>query len=364
MRTQNEILSEHQQRQPEGPLGPKFLVLRFSSIGDVTQALSIPTKIAEKFSSHDSVEIHFAVRDDIAEILEGHPHISKIWQLPRRQGFRGLWQLLQSLRQEKFTHIYDAHNSVRSRFLCLFLCFPFDFRRFLNSPKILRKSRKRWKRFLLFQLRKDTYRKPLSGQRDLLEPLAGWYIDESLPPPPQMVISADQLRRFREKLPASTPRQFICLAPSAAFELKRWPLEFFIEVVKAFPQRHFLLLGGPQDDFIRKITETCPQNTTYLVGQLSLGESAAAISASQGLVANDTGLLHFAEQLGIRAVALMGPAPFGFPSRPLTHILERSLPCRPCSKHGQGPCINPQYQLCLKDIKPSEVCEVLSKWPY
>jgi ADP-heptose:LPS heptosyltransferase len=61
------------------------------------------------------------------------------------------------------------------------------------------------------------------------------------------------------------------------------------------------------------------------------------------------------EQLGKPTVALMGPAPFGFPSRPSTKIMELNLSCRPCSKHGQGPCVNKIYHQCLVDITPDQV---------
>ena len=72
--------------------------------------------------------------------------------------------------------------------------------------------------------------------------------------------------------------------------------------------------------------------------------------------------LHVGEQLGKPSIALMGPAPFGFPSRPSTKIMELNLPCRPCSKHGQGPCVNQIYHQCLVDITPAQVAaEVRSK---
>jgi ADP-heptose:LPS heptosyltransferase len=81
-------------------------------------------------------------------------------------------------------------------------------------------------------------------------------------------------------------------------------------------------------------------------------------------VSNDTGLLHVAEQIGKPSIALMGPAPFGFPSRPKTKIFEIDLSCRPCSKHGQGPCVNSEYQKCMRDIKPEDVSRHLRSLLY
>jgi len=58
----------------------------------------------------------------------------------------------------------------------------------------------------------------------------------------------------------------------------------------------------------------------------------------------------------------MGPAPFGFPSRETTKIMQLDLNCRPCSKHGQGPCVNEKYQRCLVDITPEQVFEAMNTW--
>lgn len=321
----------------------KFLLLRFSSFGDVTQCLSVPTKLAEKFP--DS-EIHWAIREDLASLLAHHPHIHKIWALPRQSGGRELLALAQTLREQNFTHIYDAHNSTRSLFISLYLKL-FNFK-----IDLLRKSQKRWKRFLLFKLRKNTYRMPRSGQRDLLEPLVKWGITETLPAAPQLFLETEEIEEVKKILPS---HPFVALAPSAAFPLKRWPVEYWKELIRISGDQKFVLLGGPEDTFIHEIQSVAPDRVVNLAGRTNLRQTSAVVKLSEMLIVNDTGVLHTAEQQGHPTIALMGPAPFGFPSRPSTLILERNLPCRPCSKHGQGPCINSNFHECLRDIKPQEV---------
>lgn len=327
----------------------KFLILRFSSFGDVTQCLSVPSKIAE---SYPNSEIHWAVRADLSSLLNQHPHIDKIWTLPRKSGFKELLALGRELSQQNFTHVYDAHNSTRSLFLSTYLK--------LTSPRIhlVRKSQKRWKRFLLFKLRINRYRMPFSGQRDLIEPLEKWGISETLPATPQLFIGTNELENVRKLLP---PTPFISLAPSAAFVLKRWPIEYWKELITQMPDQRFVLLGGPEDTFLEEIRSVAPDRVANLAGKTNLRETSAVVKQSQYLVTNDTGILHTAEQQGHPTIALMGPAPFGFPSRPTTKILERNLPCRPCSKHGQGPCYNKNFHECMRDIKPQEVANELLK---
>ncbi len=321
----------------------KILILRFSSFGDVTQCLSVPTRLAETFPE---ASIHWAIRSDLLSLLENHPHIHKVWALPRKSSFWDLLKLAQTLNQEKFTHVYDAHNSTRSLFISFYL-------KWINFEiSIVRKSQKRWKRFLLFNFRKNTYQMPFSGQRDLLEPLAKWGISNQLPSAPQLFLSNEELENVKSFLP---DKPFVALAPSAAFELKRWPLEHWKELVKTADQQNFVLLGGPDDHFIDEIRKIAPDRILNLAGKTNLRQTSAVVKLSLALIANDTGVLHTAEQQGHPCIALMGPAPFGFPSRSTTLILERNLKCRPCSKHGQKPCYNSNFHECLTSITPEEV---------
>lgn len=341
----------------------KILIIRFSSFGDVTQALSIPTKLAEFAKpGGEPPEIHWVTRKDMAPLLEGHPFISRVWTLDRKKGFLGLWQLIRLLKAERFSHIYDAHNNLRSHMITALLLPPLALTRIFSPPLFVRKSQKRWKRFLLFRFRVNTYERPFSGQRDLLEPLQAWGLSKTTPPAPQIFIPDPALRKVKELFSWKGYDSFVCLAPSAAFALKRWPLEHFENLIRLSGNQKFVCLGGPEDTFIEKLVAVAPDRVLNMAGQLSLQESSAAIALSRGLITNDTGLLHVGEQLGRKTIALMGPAPFGFPSRPTTRILELDLKCRPCSKHGQGPCINEKFHRCLVDITPSQVYREMQTW--
>lgn len=322
----------------------KILIIRFSSIGDLTQALSIPSFMK---SYVPQAEIHFVTRDDLAPIIENHPQIEKLWTLERKTGFFGLLKLIKELRKQKFTHVYDAHNNLRS----------FVIRTALRADNTLIKPMMRYKRFLLIKFQKNLFEKPFSGQRDLIKPLEKWGMPFNLPQPPQLFLN----RKTKEQAQTltATSKNYVVLAPSAAHELKRWPIEYWDELIKSNKNINFVVLAGPADSFTEKLNTHA--NVTNLTGKSDLLTSAAVIEKSLLTISNDTGLLHFSEQLGKPTIALMGPAPFGFPSRPTTLILERNLKCRPCSKHGQGPCTNKIFQECLRDIRPSEVSQHMNR---
>lgn len=318
----------------------KILIIRFSSIGDLTQSLSLPSFIK---SYVPEAEIHFVTRKDLAELVAHHPQVHKLWTLDRKEGFSGLCKLILELRKQNFTHIYDAHNNLRSFFI----------RTFVGASYKLARPMMRWKRFLLLNFKINKFEMPFSGQRDLIKPLEKWGFNFKLPAAPQLFLS-NQIN-----IGIGLPARYIVLAPSAAYELKRWPLDYWNNLVQKNSDLQFVVLAGPQDTFTEKLNLN--KNVINLAGKTDLMQSALVLKNASAAICNDTGLLHFAEQLGKPAIALMGPAPFGFPSREKTKILERNLSCRPCSKHGQGPCTNSDFQVCLRSIGVDEVNEHLHK---
>lgn len=322
----------------------KILIIRFSSIGDLTQALSIPSFIKSYFPQ---AEIHFVTRKDLSAIIENHPQVDKIWRLDRESGFLGLLKLIRELHKENFTHVYDAHNNLRS----------FLIRMFTGQTFTLVRPMMRVKRFLLINFRINLFEQPFSGQRDLIKPLEKWGMKYSLPDAPQLFLNSE-VKQQAASLTAAQ-KDFIVLVPSAAYELKRWPIEYWDELVKINFDKTFVVLAGKDDLFTQKLNTN--KNVINYTGYTDLLTSAAIIEKAKLTISNDTGMLHFSEQLGKPTIALMGPAPFGFPSRSSTLILERNIKCRPCSKHGQGPCTNPDFQECLKSISPTEVSEQMNR---
>ena len=322
----------------------KILIIRFSSIGDLTQALSIPAFLK---AACTKTEIHFVTRKDLAELAENNPNIQKVWKLDKSSGFAGLFKLIQQLRKENFTHIYDAHNNLRS----------FIIRKLIWGPVKLVRPMYRWKRFLLLQFHINLFQQPFSGQRDLIQPLEKWNLKFSLPETPQIFLSAQSLKEAQNLLSTHQLHTYYVLAPSAAYELKRWPISHWQKLIELNPEKKFVVLAGAEDSFTAHLDAF--SNVINLTGKTTLLQSAAIIQMAKAVISNDTGLLHIAEQIGKPAIALMGPAPFGFPSRPATLILEKKLKCRPCSKHGQGPCVNPIFQECLRSITAEDVSKEL-----
>lgn len=322
----------------------KFLFIRFSSIGDVTQSLSIVGHVAQNFPQ---AQIHVLTKPEFKVLFEHHPQVTQVWTLDTTKGFTAIFKLIQNLNLENFSHLYDAHNNLRSNIFYFFV----------RAKNKLQKPMWRWKRFLLLKFHINLFEMPFSGQRDLLKPLEKWGMKFQIPKTPQLFLPQQAIQQAEDIINTYQLSDYITLVPSAAYPLKRWPIEYFEKLIQDSPEKKFVVLAGANDRFTEKLNHL--KNCINLTGQTNLITSAAMIAKSKTVIANDTGLMHFAEQLGTPTIALMGPAPFGFPSREQTKILEINLPCRPCSKHGQGPCINTTFQKCLIDIKPETVRDLL-----
>ena len=344
----------------------KILILRFSSYGDILATSSVVKALSLRFSG---AEIHWLTRADFASAAELSPQVRKIWSLPsarKQKGIRARWQqflemkdLADKLRREEFTHIYDAHNMLRSQTITFLIRGPLGI---FSKALFLRKSQYRLKRILLFRFRINLYPKPFTLQRALLEPLQKWGIPLEPPQAPVLGLPRALEIEVKQKMRFADPsKPTVVVGASASYVLKRWPVKNFIDLVKLRKDLNFVLLGGAEDLFIREITENESVHCKSLAGQLDYAESCAAVFWADAVLSNDTGVMHAAEQLDKPCVALMGPAPFGVPCRSQTLILERDLSCRPCSKHGQGPCTNSVYQKCLVDISVLEVSEALNR---
>lgn len=330
----------------------KVLIIRFSSFGDIVQAMRVPISIHKRYPQ---CEIHWLVRKDFAPLLQDHPQIDRVISLDKKDGILGLIRIIGLIRKERYSHIYDAHNNLRSSIILSLLCWQF--------ASIIRRSKNRIKRFFLFSLRKNFFPKPFIGQKSFLEPLKKWDIQE-IPKGKAFFIPENALQKAQDLLPDSHLR--IAAMPSAAWELKRWPVNYWQDLLSLDKEEKYewVFLGGPEDLFIDELlSESQHSKVKNFRGKLSLQESCAILNRCDLVISNDTGLLHVADQLEKPTLALIGPSAFGYPFSETAKALEVDLDCKPCSKDGRGKCKNATYQKCLKEVHPQrvyeEVCKIL-----
>jgi ADP-heptose:LPS heptosyltransferase len=334
----------------------QLLIIRFSSFGDIIQASAVPGAFKKAFPS---ASVHWLVRSDFKDLLKGHPLIDSIIPFERAQGISGLMKLAWKLASSnRYTHVYDAHNNLRSNLFT----FVFFFRAALGrlsgrkGPRFARRSKDRLRRWLFFRFKLPVLPRPFRGAESFHAPLKNWGIGQHVPQGAQFwahaTLPLSVLRDFKQ-----LPSPLIAAAPSAAWAMKRWPIAHWKTLISLLPNAGFIFLGGPDDQFISEIAAVAPERTLNLAGVLNLAQSIAVLPFADLVIANDTGLLHAADQMERPTLALIGPTAFGYPSHSTSKTLEIELYCKPCSKDGRGKCVNEVYQRCLVDLSPEKVAK-------
>ena len=304
-------------------------------------------------------EVHWITRQEYAPVLQLNEKIHKIWPYHKQSGLKGLLKLIITLKKEHFDYIYDAHSNLRSMIMKVLL-YPFYQRLFFwrNHPRLIVRKKNRIKRFLLFKLGINLFPRPFCGIKSYLKALEKWGVGQELLPA-AWKFSPKILQKVKEEvfshLQQSIPT--ITIVPSAAWPMKRWPVEYWKKLILKLDQCQFIILGGPSDVFCREIASTASQRVLNLAGKLSLTESCAIIDQSRLFITGDTGLLHVGDLLQKTGIALMGPTAFGFPTNSSINIMEVPLKCRPCTKDGRGRCHQDIWQKCLVDIQPDMVAQ-------
>jgi len=107
------------------------------------------------------------------------------------------------------------------------------------------------------------------------------------------------------------------------------------------------------EEFVKRLGPRCKSAVDW--GDCM--QTAALLKHCRALVASDSGILHLASAVGLKAVALWGPTPiemFAPMAAPGTiKILHKDVDCSPCRKRQCG------NKICLSSISAKEVFEAL-----
>ncbi len=171
------------------------------------------------------------------------------------------------------------------------------------------------------------------------------------------------IRHAREKLLSSgwnETNRLIVLNPAGLFETRHWPLDNYVSLARLFLKEgnvQFLLLGTER---IRERSKYLVQHLGHhvvdLVEQTTLGEGLAVLQFCNGMISEDSGLMHMAWASGVPVVALFGStnhlmsAPVG---KHVWCFQSGDLPCGACM------AIHCKYDdvHCLSRVTPQTVHE-------
>lgn len=303
---------------------PKFLIIRFSSIGDIV--LTTPVVRCLKKQVPDA-EVHFLTKYAFRSILEHNPYIDHLHLMKD-----DLNAVIQNLKAYQFDYIIDLHHNLRTLRVKRGLgrsSFSFDK---LNIEK-----------WLLTNFKIDRLPPVHIVDRNLATVKGFGVVNDGAGldyfiGPDETVPSED--------IPTSHIAGYVGVVIGAALATKKMPVEKLQDVCRQIPHP-IMLLGGPEDrEDGDQIAALDPERIYNACGKFSLNESADLVRKAKLIVTHDTGLMHIAAAFGKPVISIwgntvpafgMGPY-YGNRNVPHQSFEVEGLRCRPCSKIGYKKC--------------------------
>lgn len=151
---------------------------------------------------------------------------------------------------------------------------------------------------------------------------------------------------------------------------KRWSTKYFVELIDKICDsgKKCLLFTGPDEVEDTKFIQEKIRNKleVVLINEANLKNVAALIKQCHCFLSNDSGLGHIAGAMGVKTVAISGPAmwtrtaPAGHNS---SYITAKNIKCSPCLKYpfaSTSSKIKCKYNYkCLTEIKVDDVYQAL-----
>lgn len=330
---------------------PDILIVRFSAIGDII--LTTPLIRALRARHPDAV-ITMLTKKQYAPLVSDNPNLDEVIGITHKDS---LFRIGTQIRRANYTHRLDLHGNLRT--LMLKELAPGHWYSF---------SQRRYARYQLIHNKRNVYRDDT--------PVAERYFEAAedldvVPDgkPPEFFLSADAMERGVEWLAhagVKEGRPFVAIAPGAAHETKRWPVDNWVKLSRLIigTGANIVVVGGPDDSAIAgEIVARSGERAASSAGLLGLQQTGAVLKRAAALVSGDTGAMHMATGLNVPVVALFGPTvrQFGFfPYNAIATVVERDIPCRPCTPHG-GPECPLEHHYCMRQILPDAVMAALSR---
>ncbi len=323
----------------------KFLVVRFSSIGDIVLTTPVVRHLKKQV---EDVEVHYLTKKSYASLLEANPYIDRV------HTFDGnIRSCIRDLKEEGFDYIIDLHHNIRTAQIKVGLKrMDFSVKK-LNTLKWL---------YVNFHVNRlpDTHMvdRNMDTIRSFIDERDDGGLDYFIP---------EKERVDLAKLPPDFAGGYLALAIGAQHETKKLPEESLLALCEKLPFP-VIILGGPEDRKVgASVAKALPKKQIVNgCGAYSIHQSASLVEQCRVLITHDTGLMHIGAAFRKKILTIWGNTvpEFGmYPYRANPSSLNfeiAGLKCRPCSKIGHQKCPKKHFN-CMLDQNLDAVAEAAVK---
>lgn len=312
----------------------KFLIIRFSSIGDIVLTTPVIRGLKQQV---DDAEVHYLTKETYSGMLENNPWLDKVHTLKP-----SLKETLRPLQEEGFDYVIDLHHNLRTW-------------RIKNRLKVLD--------FSVNKLNKEKWMM-VNLKKNRLPDLH--IVDRYMECVKLFDVENDE-KGLEYFIPEETnvsqdvDGKYIAFAIGGQHDTKKLPNESIRKICENL-NYPVVLLGGHEDkDAGNEIAQGLDHVYNYC-GALNLNESSSFVRDSHAVITHDTGLMHIAAAFSKPVISIWGNTIPEFGMTPYlpesgSRIFEvKNLSCRPCSKIGHNRCPKKHFD-CMKKQDIQAICE-------
>jgi len=322
----------------------KFLVIRFSSIGDIVLTSPVVRGLKQQV---ENAEVHFATKDKHACLVFNNPYVDKVHLLGEN-----INDLIHELEKENFDYIIDLHQNFRSnRIRRRLKTESFSFNK-LNWRKIL---------FVWFKVNKLPKQHIVDRYMETVHVFDVKNDNKGLD---FFIKEGDEFNV--EELPPLFKKGYVAIAIAGSYFTKKFPVHKVSMICKNIPFPVILLGGKDEFDEGEKILSESKGNVLNYAGKITLSQSASLVRNAKVVLSNDTGLMHIAAAFRKKILSIWGNTVTDFGMYPYlpNEVSERleveDLKCRPCSKLGYHKCPKKHFK-CMEEIDEKRAVEWILK---
>jgi len=269
----------------------KFLVVRFSSIGDIVLTTPVLRHLKQQV---EDAEVHYLTKSAYTSLLEANPYVDRI------HAFDGdIKSCIAKLREEGIDYVIDLHHNIRTARI------KYGLKRIAFSLDKLN-----WRKWLYVNLKIDRLPnrhivdRNLDTIRSFIEKQDDGGLDYFIPETSEIDI---------QSLPEPFRKGYVGLSIGAQHFTKKLPLESLVELCQKLDYP-IIILGGPEDrERAEHIVSSLPEKDILNgCGGFSIHQSASLVRQAKVLLSNDTGLMHIGAAFQKKIISVWGNTVPGF----------------------------------------------------
>jgi len=329
----------------------KILVIQTAFPGDAILTLPLIQELKKKKPEY---LIDVLCIPSTLEIFAASPYVNSAIPFDKKgkqKSIVAFIRFIKQLRSNKYEIVYSPHRSLRSAIIALNLSAKETYG-FENSS-------------LKFAFKKTVKYDPTAHEvKRNLEFIGDNYGADKWKIIPEIIVSAESKNKVQHFFSENKIDKFITIAPGSVWETKKYPSEYFKQIVEHFTNLKYqiILIGGTEDKILCEALKK--ENVYITAGDFSFVETIELLKNALLLICNDSAPTHLGmcADIPVLTIYCSTVPQFGFYpyNKKSDYISFDDLICKPCGIHGFSKCPIDTFD-CAKLLVPNLVIEKAEK---